>query len=144
MNVTDLYCGGGNFGLGLKKGSRCTIDGRQPMGGRLRRESGPVHTYYANLRKPEGTALHYGSVNDFLAHVIRRRNSEYIPAPGEVSFISAGSLCQGFSNINGRKQSEQSLRNCSLVASVAAYIDFYRPKYAQSKSTYAAPEVRPP
>ncbi|TGO87340.1 hypothetical protein BPOR_0233g00130 [Botrytis porri] len=52
-----------------------------------------------------------------------------IPLPGDVDVIMAGSPCQGFSRMNTYKSNDQSLRNQSLVASVAAYIDFYRPKY---------------
>ena len=51
-------------------------------------------------------------------------------APGKVGFIIAGSPCQGFSLINSRKNSRRALPNCYLIALVAAYVDFYRPKYA--------------
>jgi len=48
----------------------------------------------------------------------------------EVDFISAGSPCQGFSNANQLRNNDRSLRNCSLVASVATAVDVFRPRYA--------------
>lgn len=120
----DLFCGGGNFGRGLEEG------------GAVRNEwavdcnTEAVHTYRANLKDPAQTAVFYGSVNDFLAQAITGRHSRYVPRPGQVDFISAGSPCQGFSNVNQSRSSDKSLRHSSLVASVAAFIDVYRPKYA--------------
>ncbi|KAI9822139.1 MAG: DNA methyltransferase Dim-2 [Thelocarpon impressellum] len=124
LNGMDLYCGGGNFGRGLEEGravhNKWAVD----------YDKDAIHTYHANLDDPAGTALYYGSVNNFLAQGLKGRFSEHVPAPGEVDFISAGSPCQGFSNANQKKSDPKSLRNSSLVASVAAYVDYYRPKYA--------------
>ncbi|KAG4026576.1 hypothetical protein MFRU_039g00540 [Monilinia fructicola] len=120
----DLFCGGGNFGRGLEEGgalhNRWAVD----------LFPAAVQTYSANLKDPEKTNIFFGSVNDMLAQAFdgNPQNLE-IPLPGDVDVISAGSPCQGFSKMNANKKSEQSLRNQSLVASVAAYIDFYRPKY---------------
>ncbi|KAI9885267.1 MAG: hypothetical protein M1823_002936 [Watsoniomyces obsoletus] len=127
----DLYCGGGNFGRGLEEGgavhNQWAVDYNRDA----------IHTYRANLDRPEETALYYGSVNDLLAQAIKGRYSEYVPPPGEVDFISAGSPCQGFSNVNQQRSNEKSLRNSSLVASVAAFVDFYRPKYALLENVVA-------
>ncbi|KAI9751103.1 MAG: Vacuolar protein sorting-associated protein 17 [Chaenotheca gracillima] len=124
LNGLDLFCGGGSFGRGLEEGgvvhNKWAVD--------YYREA--IHTYRANLRDPKDAELYYGSVNDFLNSAITGRYSKSIPEPGQVDFISAGSPCQGFSMANSQPNNDTSLRNCSLVASVAAFIDFYRPKYA--------------
>ena len=124
LDGMDLYCGGGNFGRGLEEGgavhNKWAVD----------YDRDAIHTYNANLKASQDTALYFGSVNDLLAQALKGRYTKYIPEPGEVDFISAGSPCQGFSNANQKRTSEKSLRNSSLVASVAAFVDFYRPKYA--------------
>ncbi len=74
-------------------------------------------------------ALYFGSINNLLAAAISRKYSKHVPRPKEVNFISAGSPCQGFSNDIQKRLNVTSLRNSSLVASVAAFIDFYWPKY---------------
>ncbi|PQE07972.1 hypothetical protein CJF32_00003100 [Rutstroemia sp. NJR-2017a WRK4] len=120
----DLYCGGGNFGRGLEEGgallNKWAVDISAPA----------VSTYAANLKNPADTSIFFGSVNDLLAQAFKGnpRNLD-IPLPGDVDVISAGSPCQGFSLLNPSKNQEQGLKNQSLVASVAAYIDFYRPRY---------------
>ena len=121
----DLYCGGGNFGRGLEEGgalhNEWAVDYAKT----------PMHSYYANLKYPTSTKLFCGSVDDQLYQALRGnpKKSDLIPMPGEVDFISAGSPCQGFSHLNVLKNNDKGLKNQSLVASVAAYIDFYRPKY---------------
>ena len=121
----DLYCGGGNFGRGLEEGgalhNEWAVDYAET----------PMHSYYANLREPSGTKLFCGSVDDQLYQALcgNPKRSDLIPLPGEVDFISAGSPCQGFSALNLVRNNNKGLKNQSLVASVAAYIDFYRPKY---------------
>ncbi|CZR57572.1 related to cytosine C5-DNA-methyltransferase [Phialocephala subalpina] len=121
----DLYCGGGNFGRGLEEGGAVHNEWAVDI------NQNAIHTYAANLRDPQRTKLYYGSVNDMLSQAMRGnpKDSKLIPAPGEVDFISAGSPCQGFSTMNASRNNDQGLLNQSLVASVAAYIDFYRPKY---------------
>lgn len=131
LNGMDLYCGGGNFGRGLEEGgavhNKWAVD----------YDRDAIHTYHANLKYPQDTALYFGSVNDLLAQAMKGRYTKYVPEPGEVDFISAGSPCQGFSNANQKKSNEKSLRNSSLVASVAAFVDFYRPKYALLENVVA-------
>ncbi|KAH6677212.1 hypothetical protein B0J14DRAFT_635947 [Halenospora varia] len=121
----DLYCGGGNFGRGIEEGGAVHNEWAADL------YDAAIHTYNANLKTPGSTKLFYGSVNDLLLQAMEGnpKNSKLIPTPGEVEFISAGSPCQGFSQLNPHKDNEKGLRNQSLVASVAAYIDFYRPKY---------------
>ena len=121
----DLFSGWGSFGRGLEEGgvlkNRWAVD----------LYDAAIHAYHANLRDPDETKLFFGSVNDMLHQAMSAnpKSSTLIPARGEVDFISAGSPCQGFSQLNNRKHDEKSLRNQSLVASVAAFVDFYRPKY---------------
>ncbi|TVY24674.1 DNA (cytosine-5)-methyltransferase [Lachnellula hyalina] len=121
----DLYCGGGNLGRGLEEGgavhNEWAVDNMPAA----------IHTYYANLKTPTSTKLFHGSVNDLLIQAMagNPQNSDLIPSPGDVDVLSAGSPCQGFSILNNHRDAEKGLRNQSLVASVAAYIDFYRPKY---------------
>ncbi|KAF7890686.1 hypothetical protein EAF00_009001 [Botryotinia globosa] len=124
LNGLDLFCGGGNFGRGLEESgvlhNKWAVD----------LFSAAVQTYAANLKTPEETDIYFGSVNDLLAEAfVGNPKLLKIPLPGDVDVIMAGSPCQGFSRMNTYKSNDQSLRNQSLVASVAAYIDFYRPKY---------------
>jgi DNA (cytosine-5)-methyltransferase 1 len=124
MNGMDLFCGGGNFGRGLEEGGAVRNKWAVDIG------KEQIHTYRANLKTPDDTKLYFGSINDILRNGLKGNFSSHVPEPGEVDFISAGSPCQGFSNANNRREEEKGLRNCSLVASVAAFVDFYRPKYA--------------
>ena len=124
MKGMDLFCGGGNFGRGLEEGgailNKWAIDWN----------TAAMHTYRANLREVKDTQLYNGSVNDYLAHAMKGSSAKEIAKAGEVDFISAGSPCQGYSIANITRDSENALKYCSMIASVAAFIDFYRPKYA--------------
>jgi DNA (cytosine-5)-methyltransferase 1 len=121
----DLYCGGGNFGRGLEEGGVLHHAYAVDIG------KTQIHTYYANLKNPKATKLYYGSVDDQLLQALQGNpiGSDLVPLPGDIDFVSAGSPCQGFSNLNPLKNNDKGLKNQSLVASVAAYADFYRPKY---------------
>jgi DNA (cytosine-5)-methyltransferase 1 len=121
----DLYCGGGNFGRGLEEGQAVHNEWA------VDKDKLAIHTYFTNLQDPAKTKLYYGSVNDQLFQAMQGNptKSSLIPRPGDVDFISAGSPCQGFSKLNNNRSAEAGLKNQSLVASVAAYVDFYRPKY---------------
>ena len=125
LHGLDLYCGGGNFGRGLEEGQAVHNKWAVDM------DKTAIHTYHANLLVPQDTQLYFGSVNDHLYQALQAnpKNLKLIPRPGDVDFISAGSPCQGFSLLNNSREQEKGLKNQSMVASVAAYIDFYRPKY---------------
>ncbi|KAI9641322.1 hypothetical protein NHQ30_010124 [Ciborinia camelliae] len=124
LNGLDLFCGGGNFGRGLEEGGALHNKWAVDL------FSAAVQTYSANLKDPEKTDIFFGSVNDLLAEAFDGNPRKLkIPLPGDIDVILAGSPCQGFSRMNVHKSNERGLRNQSLVASVAAYIDFYRPKY---------------
>ncbi|TID28004.1 S-adenosyl-L-methionine-dependent methyltransferase [Venturia nashicola] len=124
MNLLSLFSGGGNFDRGLEEGGCvCTKWA-------VEWNSLAAHTYRANCKDPEDTQIFLGSVDELLARAIDGKTSKLIPQIGEVDCICGGSPCQGFSMMQADTQSTQSLTNASKVASVAAYIDHYRPSYA--------------
>lgn len=124
LNGLDLFCGGGNFGRGLEEGGALHNKWAVDL------FSAAAQTYSANMKDPQETDIFFGSVNDLLAHAFEGNPQGLkIPLPGDVDTLLAGSPCQGYSRMNVNKGNEQSLRNQSLVASVVAYVDFYRPKY---------------
>lgn len=122
MEGLDIFCGGGNLGRGLEEGGavkfKYAVDYFKEA----------IHTYRANLTDPDKTDLFYGSVNDYLSQAMR--GDAAVAQLGDVQVISAGSPCQGFSTANQWKKNDQALLNISMVASVVAFVDFYRPKYA--------------
>ncbi|KAK7533282.1 uncharacterized protein J3D65DRAFT_670486 [Phyllosticta citribraziliensis] len=121
----DVFCGGGNFGRGLAEG------GAVEMTHAIDWSRNAVASYRTNEPRGKEASLYCGSVNDYLAQAIQgHKNHQKYASNNDIDFIAAGSPCQGFSRLNENKSSEQSLRNISMVASVAAFIDFYRPKYA--------------
>lgn len=124
LKVLDLFCGGGNFGRGIEEGGAAEVKWA------IDYDTIAMHTYRANLTNPEDVGLFLGSVNDYLAKAMQGNFSRLIARPGEVDFIIAGSPCQGFSSLNMKKSDDRGQRNQSMVAAVAAFIDFYRPKYA--------------
>ena len=89
-----------------------------------------IHTKKANLRSPEGTQLFRGSVNDYLTQAMQGKGHLVVAQRSQVDCIAAGSPCQGFSLANIVRGNDRGLFNVSMVASVVAFIDFYRPKYA--------------
>ncbi|KAI4105496.1 MAG: hypothetical protein LQ339_003338 [Xanthoria mediterranea] len=117
----DIFCGGGSLGRGLEESQAVKNEWAVDYFNEA------IHTYHANMRHP--AQLYNGSVNDYLFQAINARGSKKIAQQGEVEFIAAGSPCQGFSVANHRFSSIQSLLNISMVASVVASVDFYRPKY---------------
>ena len=124
MRGLDLFCGGGNFGRGLEEGGAVRFDWAIDW------YSQAIHTYKANLPTQYRTKLFHGSVNHYLSQALEGRGSNLVARPGEIEFIIAGNSCIGFSFANPNKGNEHGLLNESLVASVLAFIDFYRPKYA--------------
>lgn len=122
----DIFCGAGNLGEGIRD---CGVVRYSSVVDLLPEA---LHSYRANHTHRKGddlsvnTEFYLGSVNRFLERDIKR-DPESMP---KIDFIVAGSPCQGFSAVNLRKNTLQSLRNCSLIASFASYLDFYRPKYA--------------
>lgn len=124
MRGLDLFCGGGNLGRGLEEG------GAVDFGWAVENWNPAMHTYKANLPAQTQTKLFYGSVNHYLSQVLEGNGGNLIARFGEVEVICAGNPCQGYSLANPKKGNERGLFNESMVASVLAFIDFYRPKYA--------------
>ncbi|KAK0713121.1 hypothetical protein B0T26DRAFT_648766, partial [Lasiosphaeria miniovina] len=117
----DLYCGSGNFGRGLEDGGAvdmCWANDISPYA---------IHTYMANARA--ATRPFLGSVDGLLGQALQGKFADNVPRPGEVDFISGGTPCPGFSLLTVDKTTLSQLKNQSLVASFAAFVDFYRPKY---------------
>ena len=121
MRGLDIFCGGGSLGRGLEESQAVKNEWAVDY------FTEAIHTYHANIQ--QSAQLYNGSVNDYLFQAITGRGSGKIAQQGEVEFIAAGSPCQGFSIANHRYSSDQSLLNISMVASVVAFVDFYRPKY---------------
>lgn len=88
-----------------------------------------LHTYRANAKDPDGLKLFLGSVDDYLAKALRGSTDSRIATVREVDALAAGSPCPGFSTLQHDKNSDKSLRNCSLVASVCSFVDLYMPLY---------------
>ncbi|TKA71985.1 hypothetical protein B0A49_07369, partial [Cryomyces minteri] len=119
-----LYCGGGNFDRGLEEGGAVKVHYAVDW------NKDAIHSYRANIAEPDKVHLFHGSVNDYLSQAIQGSNRPDIATIGDVEFVSAGNPCTGFSSLQPDKQSTKSLRDASMVASVASFIDFYRPQYA--------------
>ncbi|QDS72512.1 hypothetical protein FKW77_000077 [Venturia effusa] len=131
MNLLSLFSGGGNFDRGLEEGGCVRTKWAVEW------NSFAAHTYRANCKDPNRTEIFLGSVDEFLARAIAGKPSRLIPKIGEVDCICGGSPCQGFSMMQPNTISTQSLTNASKVASVAAYIDHYRPSYALLENVVA-------
>ena len=123
MKGMGIFCGGGNFDRGLEDGGAVTFQYA------LDWAEGAIHSYRANVDDPERVQFFCGSVNDYLANAMAGSKARCIAPLGEVELIAAGSPCPGFSNMQPHKQSADSLRNASMVASVVSYVDFYCPRY---------------
>lgn len=120
----DMFCGGGNFGRGLEEGGAVRFDWAVDWYNQA------IHTYKANMPTQNQTKLFRGSVNHYLSQALDGKGADLVAQFGEIEVICAGHPCQGYSWANQHKGNEQGLLNESMVASVLAFIDFYRPKYA--------------
>ena len=118
-----IFCGGGNFDRGLEDGGAVKFRYAVDWADRA------IHSYRANVDDPKDVRFFLGSVNDYLAMAMDGARHKDIAGVGDVDVISAGSPCPGFSTLQLNKQSDQSLRNASMVASVVSYVDYYCPKY---------------
>lgn len=118
-----IFCGSGSFDRGLEEGGGLEFKWGIEWAERA------LHSYRANVEEPEKLNLFLGSVNDYLGKAIQGTKDNRIATVGDVDLLAAGSPCPGFSVLQRDRNSVQSLRNCSLVASVCSYVDFYMPTY---------------
>jgi DNA (cytosine-5)-methyltransferase 1 len=118
-----IFCGAGSLDRGLEDGGGVSFKWGVDMAQHA------LHTYRANAEKPEEIKLFLGSVDDYLARAIQGSKDSRIANIGDVDVLAAGSPCPGFSILQPDRNSDSSLRNCSLVASVCSYVDFYQPTY---------------
>ena len=124
LRALNIFSGGGSFDRGLEEGTAIQNEWAVEWG------MMPMLTYRANHQHPDKMKLFCGSVNDYLSLAIRGKGAkDGVAQIGRPDFLSAGSPCQGYSLANGKKASEGSLRNCSMIASVMAFVDLYRFKY---------------
>lgn len=118
-----IFCGGGTFDRGLEEGGavkfRYAVDWAEQA----------LHSYRANVRRPRSVQYFLGSVDDYLAKAMAGHHKDCIARVGDVHIISAGSPCPGFSTLQSDRNSEQSRRNASMVASVVSFVDLYVPEY---------------
>ena len=123
LSGLDLYCGGGNFGRGLEEAGvvkmRYAVDW----------DASAIHSYRANTENAADVQYFLGSVNDYLRNALDGSAKPEVASIGNVELASGGSPCPGFSTMQPNKNSEQSLRFASMVASVVAFVDTYSPQY---------------
>ncbi|WQF78421.1 Putative BAH domain, C-5 cytosine methyltransferase, DNA methylase, C-5 cytosine-specific, active [Colletotrichum destructivum] len=121
LRGVDLFCGGGNFGRGLEEAGAITMDWCNDMNAKA------VHTYVANAGNT--VAPFTGPIEELQKLALLGSFSDNVPEIGQVDFVSGGSPCPGFSRLTSDKTKPKQLKNQSLVAAFASFIDIYRPKY---------------
>ncbi|PKK51823.1 hypothetical protein CI102_3282 [Trichoderma harzianum] len=119
----DLFCGGGNFGRGLEDGGGIEMKWANDY------DAKAIHTYMANVKKPENVHPFLGSIDDLQLSAIQGQFADNVPRIGDVDFVSGGSPCPGFSRLTNDKTTAAQRKNQSLVAAFASFVDLYRPKY---------------
>lgn len=119
----DLFSGGGNFGRGLEE------SGAVKMRYAVDWNTEALHSYRANTKDPDDVQYFLGSVNKMLRKALRGSTNPRVALVGLIEIMSGGSPCPAFSNMQCNKQSEQSLKFASMVASIVAYVDTYNPQY---------------
>ena len=118
-----IFCGGGNFDRGFEDAGCVEFKYAVDWAERA------LHSYRANAPVPSNVNFFLGSVNDYLAQAMGESRDSAIATPGGIDLLTAGSPCPGFSSLQPDKQSPDSLRNASLVASVVSFVDLFCPKY---------------
>jgi len=124
LRSLSLFSGGGNFDRGIEEG------GAVHTTHVVEWNAIAINTFAANVRDGAKIGFFNGSVDDHLRAAIKGKTSRVVPCINHIEHISAGSPCPGFSMLQVDTESLMSLSNASKVATVAAYIDLYRPLYA--------------
>lgn len=115
-----LFCGGGSFDRGVAEAGAVSCDFAVDW------DAHALHTHRANSR--EETTYFLGSVNDYLQRALAG-GDDRVAGVGCADIIIAGSPCQAFSSLQRFRNSDRSLRNASMVASVVSFVDLYSPAY---------------
>ncbi|CAG8575511.1 3961_t:CDS:1, partial [Acaulospora colombiana] len=123
LDGLDLFCGGGSLGRGMEDAGivhcRWAID----------KDVAALRTYRHNVQGGHINVINE-DVNKILEGVILGTgNIQGAPDKGEVGIILAGPPCQGFSILNRERTNVKSVNNNSMIASVASFIDYYKPRY---------------
>ena len=121
LQTLSLFSGAGNLDFGLEDAGIAEVQWHVEW------DAHAVHTIKVNCASQSSGNIFYGSVDDCLLAALQGRTSSIVPSIGEPEAIVAGSPCQGFSSLQKDTSSEESLQNASKIASVASFIDLYRP-----------------
>ncbi|KAG9286299.1 hypothetical protein G9A89_014285 [Geosiphon pyriformis] len=122
LKCLDLFCGGGSLGRRFENSGY--VDCRWAVD----KFHAAIETYQQNSTN-KNTIIMHESVNSILEDAILCDGKSSAPKKGEVDLILAGSPCQGFSKLNRFRKGHTSQANNSLVASLASFVDYYRPRY---------------
>lgn len=123
LRTLSLFCGSGNFDRGLGNAgavqsiSANDIDGPAIMTNCINSTASPDQYFW-------------GSVVQYMKHVMDGQYSRAIAAIGNVQLIIASSPCQGFTNMQMFRRILKSVKKASMIALVVAFIELYRPEYA--------------
>jgi len=117
-----IFCGGGNLDRGLEEGGAVEFDYAVDWAPRA------LHSYRANTRNSK-CQYYLGSVNDYSGAALSGSESRNVAYIGAIDVLAAGSPCPGFSLMQQNPNSNESLTNASMIASVVAFVDLYSPRY---------------
>jgi len=123
LAALSLFCGGGNFDRGIEEAGAVQTEYAVEW------DKHAAHTYRANCSAPAEN-LFLGSVDEHLHRALAGQLSALVPAIGQIDAILAGPPCISFSALQRDRKSTGSLTNASKIATVASYIDLWRPRYA--------------
>ncbi|CAN8105157.1 unnamed protein product [Discula destructiva] len=123
LRSLDLFCGCGNLGRGVEDGGAVSARWANDI------KSVAIHTYMANADDPDRCHPFLGSIDDLVLRGLQGQFSDSVPRPGDVDVVLGGSPCPGFSLLTIQKETLAQHKNRSLVASFAACIDYWRPRW---------------
>ncbi|RUS27551.1 hypothetical protein BC938DRAFT_483080, partial [Jimgerdemannia flammicorona] len=120
--IMDLFCGGGSFGRAFEDAgfavTEWAVDVDEPA----------MRTHAANSERP--CHRFTTSINVLMKEALTGRPRAGWPKRGDIHIVEAGNPCQGYSLLTGaNKNTPNSLRKSSLIASLATVLEYYRPRY---------------
>ncbi|RUP44606.1 hypothetical protein BC936DRAFT_149230 [Jimgerdemannia flammicorona] len=87
-----------------------------------------MRTHAANSERP--CHRFTTSINVLMKEALTGRPRAGWPKRGDIHIVEAGNPCQGYSLLTGaNKNTPNSLRKSSLIASLATVLEYYRPRY---------------